>query len=343
MIRKSLAKVAALGMLTISLVGCGGTAPAGSAVSVPDGWPSSGLAEMIPVPSGEVTSVDIDDESFGAEVTCSIDEFNDYVDACKDSGYTVDAQRESNSYDAYSEEGYLISIHYWDYNENMDIDLNAPIQMAEISWPTIGAGSLVPAPASKQGLISSDSATFFYAYVGETDPDAFNDYVDACIADGYTVDYRRGDASYYADNAQGVHITINYVGFNTMTVRVDSSGQTADVQDEKAADTAGSTASAAEASATAEADSSSNVSTDFKATMDSYEAFFDKYVEFMKAYTADPTSTDLMSQYADMLAQYTDTMNNLGSIDTSSLSASDYAYYVEVSARITEKLATIGS
>lgn len=92
-----------------------------------------------------------------------------------------------------------------------------------------------------------------------------------------------------------------------------------------------------------ETDSSGNVSADFKATMDSYEAFFDKYVEFMKAYTADPSSTNLMSQYADMLTQYTDTMNDLGSIDTSSLSASDYAYYVEVSARITEKLATIGS
>jgi len=100
---------------------------------------------------------------------------------------------------------------------------------------------------------------------------------------------------------------------------------------------------ATETGATAKADSSGSVSADFKATMDSYEAFFDKYVEFMKAYTADPSSTDLMSQYADMLTQYTDTMSSLGSIDTSSLSASDYAYYVEVSARITEKLATIGA
>lgn len=86
----------------------------------------------------------------------------------------------------------------------------------------------------------------------------------------------------------------------------------------------------------------SSVSADFKQTMDSYEAFFNEYVDFMKAYQADPTSSEMLSQYADVMSRYSETMSALDSIDESSLSTADYAYYAEVNARIVSKLAEIG-
>lgn len=336
--KKMLLKAAAVGMMGLALAGCGGNEASTPPAEVPDGWPSSGLAEKIPVPSGEVASVDIDDEALGAEIVCSIDEFNDYIDACKDGGYTIDSDRESSSFEAYSEEGYQISLYYWDSSETMDIDLSAPIELSEITWPTMGAGSLVPAPASNQGQIDSDNESFFYANIGETDPDAFEDYVNACIEAGFTVDYDKGDTWYYADNAQGVDLSLKYVGFNTMAIRVDSSEQITDAQNETANGAADGTADGSGSAG----DATLDVSPDFKASMDAYEDFFDEYVEFMNAYTANPTSTDLMAQYADMLSQYAETMNALNSIDTTNLSAADYAYYVEVTARITEKVASVG-
>lgn len=329
---KHLARVTIIGLLGISLAGCGNNVASTQDTNVPDGWPSSGLAKMIPAPSGEVSSVKIDDESLGAEIACSIDEFNDYIDACKDSGYTIDEERESSSFGAYSEEGYLVSLQYWDFSETMNIDLSAPVDLSEIAWPTIGAGSLVPVPASNMGQISSDKETFFFAHIGETDQDAFQEYVNACIEAGYTVDYNKGDTWYYADNTQSVHLSLKYVGFNTMTVRVDSSELTADDQSEAADNGAVDTDSTSS--------DASGVSTDFKATMDGYEAFFDEYAAFMKAYAENPTSTDLMARYEGMLTQYTETMNSLNTVDTASLSEADYAYYLEVSARIFEKMAS---
>ena len=88
-------------------------------------------------------------------------------------------------------------------------------------------------------------------------------------------------------------------------------------------------------------DGTSAVSADFKAAMDTYEAFFDEYVAFMQAYNADPSSSDLLAQYPDMMTQYADTMSAMNGIDPDSLTPEDYAYYAEVTARITAKVASV--
>lgn len=80
----------------------------------------------------------------------------------------------------------------------------------------------------------------------------------------------------------------------------------------------------------------------FKETMDGYEAFFGEYVEFMRAYEADPTSVELIGQYSDLMTRYTETINALGEIDEDSLTPADAAYYAEVTARIYEMLAEAG-
>ena len=80
------------------------------------------------------------------------------------------------------------------------------------------------------------------------------------------------------------------------------------------------------------------VSPEFKATMDSYEAFFDEYIAFMKAMSDDPNNTAMLLKYATMMMQYTETMEKLDAIDESKLSPADDAYYIEVMARIEVKL-----
>ena len=80
------------------------------------------------------------------------------------------------------------------------------------------------------------------------------------------------------------------------------------------------------------------VTPEFKATMDSYEAFFDEYIAFMKAMSEDPNNTAMLLKYATMMMQYTETMEKLDAIDESKLSPADDAYYIEVMARIEVKL-----
>ena len=80
------------------------------------------------------------------------------------------------------------------------------------------------------------------------------------------------------------------------------------------------------------------VSPEFKATMDSYEAFFDEYIAFMKAMSDDPNNTAMLLKYATMMMHYSETMEKLDAIDESKLSPADDAYYIEVMARIEVKL-----
>ncbi|NLH62831.1 MAG: hypothetical protein GX478_01395 [Erysipelotrichaceae bacterium] len=79
----------------------------------------------------------------------------------------------------------------------------------------------------------------------------------------------------------------------------------------------------------------------FKAAMDSYESFFDGYVAFMQKYQNSDDTASMLSDYLKWMSKYTDTMTKLDSIDENSLSAADDAYYLEVMARILNKLAEV--
>ena len=61
-------------------------------------------------------------------------------------------------------------------------------------------------------------------------------------------------------------------------------------------------------------------------------------VEFMKNYQESGDVMGMLSDYTEIMSQYTEMMSGLESIDTDSLSPADYAYYMEVYGRITQKL-----
>lgn len=77
---------------------------------------------------------------------------------------------------------------------------------------------------------------------------------------------------------------------------------------------------------------------EFKAAMDSYEEFFDEYVEFMKKFNNSDDMTSMLAEYSEYLTQYAETMEALSAIDDGSLSPEEAAYYLEVSTRINQKL-----
>lgn len=85
----------------------------------------------------------------------------------------------------------------------------------------------------------------------------------------------------------------------------------------------------------------SSVSADFKQMMDAYEEFFNEYIDFIKAYSEDPTSAELLARYGDMMSQYSDAMEGISEIDQDSLTGADLDYYLEVYGRITQKLSEI--
>ena len=75
--------------------------------------------------------------------------------------------------------------------------------------------------------------------------------------------------------------------------------------------------------------------------MDEYEEFMNKYVEFMKKYSESDNPIGMLSEYTDMLSTYSDFVEKIDGINQDELSAADLAYYLELTARVTKKLATV--
>ncbi|MGC6174222.1 DUF6591 domain-containing protein [Lacrimispora sp. 38-1] len=81
------------------------------------------------------------------------------------------------------------------------------------------------------------------------------------------------------------------------------------------------------------------ISPEFKAAMDSYEEFFDEYIAFMKKYKESTDQASMITDYTNYMKKYTELMGKMNELNNDQLSTEEAAYYVEVSARITQKLA----
>ena len=61
----------------------------------------------------------------------------------------------------------------------------------------------------------------------------------------------------------------------------------------------------------------------------------------MLRYEEGGSSVQMLVDYSSMMARYAETMQSLDEIDSDSLSVADAAYYAEVMARITARLAEL--
>lgn len=149
-------------------------------------------------------------------------QYNDYTEACKAKGFTVDPESDSTSYGAYNSEGYKLSLSHYGSEDEMKIELEKPIEMSSITWPTSKAGKQLPAPKSTKGKFTHESDDGFNVYIGNTSKDDYNSYVKACSDKGFTVNYEKGDSFYNADNSAGWHVSIKYEGNNIMSIDIDA-------------------------------------------------------------------------------------------------------------------------
>ena len=75
--------------------------------------------------------------------------------------------------------------------------------------------------------------------------------------------------------------------------------------------------------------------------MDSYEAFFDEYVDFINQYNSNPSDMSLLSRYSSMLSREAQMIKEFEDWK-SDCNTAELAYYTEVQGRIYGKLATVG-
>ncbi len=207
--------------LVLSFSGCG------NKVSTREiKWPESDLATMLPEPTtlrGEILKNNY--ELFSVDISkSSEDDYEEYVEACKDKGFTVDAEEGEEKYSAFNEDGYRLQLTYHSSGKYFEIELNEPWfePGATFSWPTTGVGALLPEPASNVGRIKNDESDFFNAYVGESTIDDYNDYIDECIDAGFDVANYRTETHFDAKNEAGDFLSIIYEGFDTFYIDLNA-------------------------------------------------------------------------------------------------------------------------
>ena len=92
---------------------------------------------------------------------------------------------------------------------------------------------------------------------------------------------------------------------------------------------------------TDEAVETSGVPPELKEYLDSYEAYVDEYVEFMKKYYKNPSDLSLLTNYAGMLQKMSEFDDKLEKYDTDEMSKEDYNYYMEVTLRCSQKMLNV--
>lgn len=187
-------------------------------------WDDMILSEQLPEPpknKGEIHENTA--EKLWVDINKISDkQYNDYTEACKAKGFTVDPESDSTSYGAYNSEGYKLSLSHYGSEDEIKIELEKPIEMSSITWPTSKAGKQLPAPKSTKGKFTHENDDGFNVYIGNTSKDDYNSYVKACSDKGFTVNYDKGDSFYNADNSAGWHVSIKYEGNNIMSIDIDA-------------------------------------------------------------------------------------------------------------------------
>lgn len=268
-------------------------------------WTAIAIGDKLPSPDepfGEIITND-DERLYIKLVQESYDNYVKYQQSCIDFGYTIEADQGTNSYEAYSPDGYKLSLSYSESGESITVILDAPIELTEISWPSSGVGSLLPPPESTIGYISQESSDSFSVLIGNMTREQMLDYAKVCEAVGFDVDYSYTDNSYSAQNSDGVELHISYEGFNQASIRVYLPNEDDTVSEEET--TVFETTLAPEttrivettekpdteepttvAETTQPAPANDEIRPEIKEFLDSYEAFYDGYIEFMQTYSS---------------------------------------------------------
>lgn len=186
-------------------------------------WSDILLADVVPEPEsrfGEIIGNSSEYLSLYVYRTSAAD-YGEYVDACKEKGFTVEADQSEQSYYAYNADGYKLSLYYDESNSKMHIGVDAAEQYGTLVWPDGIIASMLPVPASTTGEITQDDDKGFQAYVSNTPIDEFKNYVAACADRGFNIDAYESDESYSAENSEGYKLSVSYQGNSVISISVD--------------------------------------------------------------------------------------------------------------------------
>ncbi len=146
-------------------------------------------------------------------------EFEDYIDSCKNFGYSIDVEDDGANFTAYNSEGYYLHLKYLGWaGKQLTIDLEDPKDTDTIIWPNSAIVQGVPIPNHLIGEVSTEYDTSYAVYLVGVDESYFTEYVALCMESGFNIDYSKSKTYFRGENTEGISITVEYRGFNTLYI-----------------------------------------------------------------------------------------------------------------------------
>ncbi|MDY6283216.1 MAG: DUF6591 domain-containing protein [Erysipelotrichaceae bacterium] len=309
-------------------------------------WPDTELSARLPQPDSKYGYVITSDDEELDVVVQKFDgeQYQAYVRACKDKGFTVDAENDTGSYAAADQNGYILNVRQ-SSDSTVKIELTAPADYEEFTWPISDLAAKLPEPPVTRGNIQIDTSDRLIMTVPDMDEDAFKAYAAAVKDAGFDQDYRNDDDYFRGSSTDGVSVSLRREMGNVMEIDVQVEETPTVEATEEAAPTPTSTpAPTVEATPTPEATATaaaSGIRPEFKEAMDSYAAFFDSYCDFMRSY--DKSDLTMAVKYAEFMSKYADAMDKLNAVDESELTPEEDDYYIQTMAHINNSLAQLAT
>ena len=253
-----------------------------------------------------------------------------YVEALISDGFTIDKKTSDLSFEAFNNDGYKVSVRFYETSDEMTVDLDIPIVLYSADVSEVFNIDLVPEFNLEKVNIRYQRENSFDIYVGNYDLKAYSVYVSKCISEGYTLNFDRDERYFKALNSNGDTLIVKYIGFSIIEIdfekgKTDGSNNVINNTNEN--------------SNKSETDKQNKVSTSFKELMDEYEEFFDRYISFMKKYNNTENITlDMINDYSEFLKEYSDYLDKLSKAQPKDLTSEDYKYYLEVYTRVMKKI-----
>ncbi|MEE8808561.1 MAG: DUF6591 domain-containing protein [Lactimicrobium sp.] len=302
-------------------------------------WPSTELAARLPKPDAKYGEVQVStDDHLSVDVDgYDVQDYQKYLEKCKDAGFTVDAENQTDLYRAADQDGYVLLL--MSEEDSMSISLDAPEEYKNIVWPVSALVSSLPAPPVSKAAIITNSADKLTLMIPDMDSDAISAYGSQVLEAGFNVDYSSHDDYFSGSNADGIKVILTKQTGNIMQMNV-SAQHTQAAATSTPAPAVETTPTPAPAETAAPA-SSSGVRPEVKDFVDGYENFMNSYVDFMKSY--DASDFTMLDQYTQIMKQYMDWENKAENVDESGWNNDETAYYLDAQNRINKRLLEISN
>ena len=217
-------------------------------------------------------------------------------------------------------------------------------------WIENDYSSLLPTPDTKVVESEQYDENRFFAKAYDMTYDAFLSYTTACTEMGFANEYPNEeiDHSFDATKDGGYELGLRYIDYmRCMEIVLKNEGNQEDTASAPSTSPA-ATDAATEATTSPTLPESTEPLVDgmrpeFKEAMDTYEAFYNEYCDFLSKYAQNPTDFSLLGQYAGMLSKAGEMDAAFKKWDEDDLNSAELQYYLEVNSRVLQKLAGVMS